>query len=113
MWDWFRKKNYREASIEELRTALNKPDPDTVFIDVRTETEWVSGHLGPFLHIPMSALPDHFENLKQYAHVYFLCYSGRRSERACKMLAKAGHTGAINVRGGISKWIARGYPVEH
>src|SRR3989338_4617925 len=111
MWNWFRKKNYLTASVDELRSALNAQSPETLFVDVRTETEWRSGHIGPFRHIPMNELPEHLKELGNYAKVYFLCYSGGRSWRAAKLLADTAHIRAVNLLGGISEWIARGYAI--
>lgn len=108
----FQKRQCRTASVEELRATIAHPPPQTFFIDIRRNDEWDAGHISGFRHIPFSELENHLEELKHSEQVYFLCRSGGRSERACHMLEDAGYTGAINVLGGISEWIARGYPVE-
>ncbi|OGZ07740.1 MAG: hypothetical protein A3C93_06485 [Candidatus Lloydbacteria bacterium RIFCSPHIGHO2_02_FULL_54_17] len=95
-----------------MRQALEQPAEGVLFVDVRTKTEWEKGHIAGFRHIPMSELAEHVDELKRYPKVYFLCHSGGRSGRACALLARNGHQGAINVLGGWSEWVARGYPVE-
>ncbi len=112
MFDWLLKKNYGNISIDELRTAIEKPPEGALFVDVRRKEEWDAGHIDGFRHIPLAELEEHLETLKKYALVYLLCHSGGRSRRACDMLASAGHSGAMNVLGGITAWIARGYPIE-
>lgn len=111
MWS-LPKKTYREADVEELRRVLEQHDEGVLCVDVRTKEEWEKGHIAGFRHIPMDALPECIDELKRYPTVYFLCRSGGRGERACDMLTNAGHPGATNVLGGMSEWIARGYPME-
>jgi rhodanese-related sulfurtransferase len=44
--------------------------------------------------------------------VVVLCHSGSRSSLASQLLLKAGRPLVANLRGGLSRWSAEGYPVE-
>jgi sulfur dioxygenase len=44
--------------------------------------------------------------------VVVLCHSGSRSALATQQLLKAGRRQVANLRGGISRWAAEGYPTE-
>lgn len=76
---------------------------DSVIIDVRTEPEWVSGHLKNAVHIPLVDIGDkiksHEPNLDKEIMLY--CRSGNRSGKAKIILEDLGYTNVKNI-GGIS-----------
>ena len=76
---------------------------DSLIIDVRTEPEWVSGHLKNAVHIPLVDIGDkiksHEPNLDKEIMLY--CRSGNRSGKAKTILEDMGYTNVKNI-GGIS-----------
>lgn len=75
----------------------------SMIIDVRTQSEWDSGHLENAVHLPLDAFDSDIEGLvkDKDAKVYLYCRSGNRSGKALKIMQKLGYTNAANV-GGIN-----------
>lgn len=76
---FFLKRNSRK-----IKDFLNR---DAVILDVRTKREWNEGHIANAIHIPLSELKDHVDELKQLNKpIIAHCKSGARSARATKLL---------------------------
>ena len=75
----------------------------SMIIDVRTQSEWDSGHLDKAIHLPLDAFESGIEGLVQDKdeRVYLYCRSGNRSGKALKIMQRLGYTNAANV-GGIN-----------
>lgn len=75
----------------------------SMIIDVRTQSEWDSGHFNKAIHLPLDAFESGIEGLvkDKDATVYLYCRSGNRSGKALKIMQKLGYTNAANV-GGIN-----------
>jgi rhodanese-related sulfurtransferase len=126
-----------EKAPEDVATALES-DPQAVYLDVRTEGEFVQGHVPRALNVPvagqvpatgtMAPNPDFMSvvraSISLGATVYCGCASGPRSRYAVTLLQHAGYTDVSNVTSGFSGvvdplgrvlepgWAARGLPVE-
>ena len=75
----------------------------SMIIDVRTQSEWDSGHLEKAVHLPLDTFESGIEGLvkDKDATVYLYCRSGNRSGKALKIMQELGYTNASNV-GGIN-----------
>ncbi|MFN9629841.1 MAG: rhodanese-like domain-containing protein, partial [Cyanobacteriota bacterium] len=62
--------------------------------------------------IPLPELEARLEELPQDKPVVVHCHSGSRSALATQQLLKAGRSRVANLRGGLSRWVAEGYPLE-
>jgi len=82
-----------------------------IMLDVRTPKEYAEGHIKGAVLIPVQVLETRLSEVPKDKQVYVYCYSGTRSSRASKMLAKHGFTNIENVVGGIKAWKHAGYPV--
>ena len=70
-------------------------------IDVRSLEEWQQGHLSIAKHIELLDLEnriDEFSNRKNQT-IMLYCQSGRRSEKAKKILENLGYSKVINLGG--------------
>lgn len=67
-----------------------------VVVDVRTRSEFESGHLEGALHIPYDEMEKHLSRLPRDRTVALYCASGRRSGLAEKTLRDQGYTEVIN-----------------
>ena len=89
-------------------------NPDSVYVDVRTEEEFAQGHPEGAINIPVVFLkpgmpPQANDSFLAVAQKVFPqdkklvvgCMAGGRSQRACEILEQAGYTDLINVRGGF------------
>ncbi len=68
-------------------------------IDVRSKSEFISGHVKNSINIPLDEINSNIENLKSYKHIITCCASGTRSGIA-KMTLKS--KGIVNVSNGGS-----------
>ncbi len=100
MLDAIRNVGRKTITVSDLQ-KLDHTTGGDLFVDVREQWEWDSGHLDFFVHIPLSLIPEHIPEFKKYARVFFICRSGGRSGTACDMLQKEGYASAYNVLGGV------------
>tara|TARA_Y100000590_G_C14875279_1_gene696737 strand:- start:80 stop:457 length:378 start_codon:yes stop_codon:yes gene_type:complete len=99
--------NVENISVSEIKNKLNQSDASIGIIDVRTKSEYESGHIDNSLWIPLSQLESNIEKIKSknYDEIYTICLSGGRSASAVKILKKH-NIDAINIRGGMLSWKA-------
>ena len=126
-----------QTTPPEAHAAL-AADPAAVYLDVRTEAEFEAGHPAGARNVPVVFVdpatrqptpnPDFVATVERTiprtAKLLVGCQSGGRSARACELLAQAGFTDLINVRGGfggardqsgrvvVPGWREAGLPVE-
>ena len=82
-----------------------------VLIDVRTPREYeFDGHIAGSRLLPLSSLYQRLEELPKDQTIVCICRSGARSQSACEMLANAGFTHVVNLRGGMMDWKRNGLP---
>lgn len=78
-------------------------DPDAPILDVRTPSEYASGHLAGAVNVDVMAsdFRQRVEamSLPRDAPVYLYCRSGNRSGQATQVLRQMGHEGAVNIGG--------------
>lgn len=101
----------RSADVDMLAEALKNNAP---LIDVRTVSEFESGHVPGAVNIPLDELDplrDEFHDLPKDSPVYFICATGKRSETAATTFTAAGWQGTT-VLGGTQAWVAAGKPVK-
>ena len=92
-----------ELSSEVAKSYLK--DDNYRFLDVRTKSEFLSGHIENSIHIPLQELPtrlDEIEQLKQKDIIVY-CRSGARSGKATNILIKNNFK-VQNLSGGILDW---------
>lgn len=71
-------------------------------IDVRTEGEYVSGHIKGSVNIPLNRLPGSLSRLKKDKPVITCCASGMRSASAKNILKSNGFSEVYNGGGWMS-----------
>lgn len=99
------------VSLEEARTALEKSS--TLVVDIRETSEHASGVAKGALLLPMSQIAKRLGELPGPKTQPFLviCNTQNRSSRIVEQLQAAGYTNASYVRGGMSQWANRGWPM--
>jgi rhodanese-related sulfurtransferase len=91
-----------------------KSNPDAIYLDVRTESEFAQGHPTGAINVPVVFIkgPGQMELNGEFADVVAKtlprdkklvvgCLAGGRSQRACELLEAAGYSDLTNVRGGF------------
>ncbi len=82
---------------------------DYLFLDVRTDDEYNSGHIKGAVHIPVSELQGRLDELAKEGPIIVYCKSGTRSARAAGILVENGFAQIYDMGGGITEWINKGY----
>lgn len=109
------------APKESSRLRLIRPDKviedvknDKIkIIDVRNESEFVTGHLPGSENIPLGKLQQSIGQIKNDdQNVLLICRSGGRSFVAATLLRSYGIKNVINLAGGIEAWKSAKYPVH-
>jgi len=101
----------RQISVEEANEAVSKQN-GVQFIDVRTVSEYDSGHAPKAVNMPLETLENEFARLDKDQPVYIICQTGRRSQMAAETLQKAGFRDIYNITGGTSAWSSANLPLE-
>lgn len=93
---------YSDITAAEAEAML-QTDPNLVLLDVRTPTEFSSGHIRGARCIPLSALKARVGvgALDKSKGIVVYSESGVESEEASRILAESGFGRVYNLRGGI------------
>jgi adenylyltransferase/sulfurtransferase len=82
------------------------PDATPTIVDVREIHEFQAGHLDGSVNIPLGDLSRRVGELSAQEPVVFVCRSGRRSQAACELSARAGVQRVADLEGGLLAWAA-------
>jgi sulfur-carrier protein adenylyltransferase/sulfurtransferase len=96
--------NPDEATVQDMKKALDDPKLGIKVVDVREEFEHEISHIDGVPLLPMSELRQRFTELDPNTQYYLLCKVGARSHQAMEFLRQQGFKYVKNVRGGIVAW---------
>jgi uncharacterized membrane protein YdjX (TVP38/TMEM64 family)/rhodanese-related sulfurtransferase len=101
--------------VDALKRRLDAGE-DVLVLDVRGANEFndPGGHITDAQNFPLEELPNRLaelEDRKQRA-IRLICRTDRRSTQAAQVLADAGFIDALPVRGGMTAWHAKGWPIK-
>ena len=94
-----------------LSERLAAPDPPLV-VDVRSPSEYSSGHVPGAVNIPAPTVMQHLEEIQQAADVVLYCNDRRFTAVAEQLLKRAKVTGFSHLEGGLTAWREQGLPLE-
>jgi len=96
--------SYTKITSKEAKEMMDQEDTVTI-LDVRTEEEFISGHIEGALLIPDTEILEKAEETlpDKSATILVYCRSGRRSALAAADLAELGYTNIYDF-GGIIDW---------
>lgn len=80
---------------------------DVYLLDVREDWELQIARIDGAVHVPMSAVPDRIETLRDARagkNLVVMCRSGGRSQNVAEFLDRAGFDDVFNLDGGILAW---------
>lgn len=104
---------YTDIDVETAYNMItNGSFPELVFLDVRTQSEYDSGHIYGAVWIPVGELEARIGELSGHKdhEIIVYCLSGGRSVTASGILDSNNFTKVHNLLGGISAWHTAGYP---
>lgn len=85
---------------------------DTTVIDVRTPSEWASGHIPNALHIELTELTRSLDKIPKDTPLATICGGGFRASLAASYLKKAGFASVSNIRRGMQGWREARLPIK-
>ena len=93
----------KQGNINEGARIFHRT-PGAILLDVRTESEYRSGHIPGSKNIPLQQL-DKVESVAENKEraLFVYCYSGARSGQAVSQLRRMGYTNVQNI-GGIAAY---------
>ena len=103
------KGTYKDVSADDLYAHLGSSG--VMIVDVRTPSEYQSGHIAGAVNEPLQNINVWFKELPENKPVYLYCHSGNRSRQAAEFLKKKGFRNIYNEQGGIIAWERRNYPL--
>ncbi len=77
---------------------------DFILLDVRSETEFMSGYIKGSLHIPLDALAARVNELDRTREIITYCRAGLRASHAYRILKNAGFEKVKYMDGSIMAW---------
>ncbi len=111
---WIRKFRAKPMlDVEELKRQLDAGE-EVLVLDVRGASEFTGegGHISCALNLALEELPKRMADLEDYRQstIRLVCRTDRRSTQAAQLLTAAGFIDAQPVRGGMTAWLAKGWP---
>jgi parallel beta-helix repeat protein len=100
---------YVDVTVVQAKTMIDT-GPSLVVLDVRNESEYVTGHIRNAKLIPLFQLSVNLSELNVADEILVYCKSGARSTSASQILAANGFLHIYNMAGGITGWEVEGYP---
>ena len=111
---WIRKFRAKPMpDVDELKRQLDAGE-EVLVLDVRGASEFTGegGHISGALNLALEDLPKRMAELEDYKQstIRLVCRTDRRSAQAAQLLTAAGFIDAQPVRGGMTAWLAKGWP---
>jgi parallel beta-helix repeat protein len=100
---------YSNVTVSEAVSMISS-NPSLVILDVRTQSEYDSGHIRNAKLIPSTELSSRLDELNETDQILVYCLSGGRSAAASQTLVDNGFLNIYNMLGGITAWIGAGHP---
>ena len=98
LFHWNAKKDVNQWMTEALQKT------DAVVLDVRTEEEYLEGHIPGSVLLPLSELDTARQVIPgEQTPLYVYCRSGVRSKQAASKLRQMGYRQVTDM-GGINRW---------
>jgi uncharacterized membrane protein YdjX (TVP38/TMEM64 family)/rhodanese-related sulfurtransferase len=101
-------------SVDELKVRLDQREG--LLLDVRTSDDFdgEQGHIDAALNLPLEDIQRRLDALGDDPErpIAIVCRTDRRSAKAAGLLARHGFSDVQVVRGGMTAWLERGWPVE-
>jgi rhodanese-related sulfurtransferase len=101
--------DYGNVDVGEARDLIAEK-ADIVILDVRTVSEFDSGHLEGAINIPVEVLSGRLSELNPKDELLVYCRTGNRSTTAVGILKENGYDRIYHMDGGITAWNAAGFP---
>lgn len=95
------------VTVSQLRNHLSTP---ALLVDVRSGTEFASGHIPGAVNIPMDEIEARLDDLGLDLPIVLICQSGKRAQMTAGLLDPCQRQIAV-LEGGTKAWMQAGFPV--
>ena len=101
-------------NVTKLQEAMSEPNHKPVLLDVRTQSEYIDGHIKDAINIPHDQLLKEPQLVSAYkdSQVVVFCRSGVRAGKVIEMLEGLGFKEIIDIDGDMLAWNEAGHSVE-
>ena len=96
-----------KITVDQLR---KQPSNESMIVDVRSGTEFASGHIPGAVNIPMEQIESRLDDLGSKQPIVLVCQSGKRASIVADLLGPCQREIAV-LNGGTQAWLQAGYPV--
>lgn len=104
-----------ELTVDDLKQCFDKKQ-NPVILDVRTSDDFIGDqhHISGAINIPLEQLTERLEELLEFQEqkIVILCRTDRRSGKAAQVLGKNGFADVHVLKGGMTDWNNKAYPVD-
>ena len=103
-------------TVEDFESKINS-DQDFILLDVRTEREYLAGHLKNAVWLPRGFIEFKIQKLidDPETEIIIYCKRGSRSALTADTLLEMGYKNILNLEGGFEQWVVNGNSIfnEH
>ena len=101
-------------TVNELKDSISETERELVLLDVRTQSEYDSGHIKNAINISHEKILESPELLAEYKdnQIVVFCRSGVRAGKVIQLLESLGFDDIIDIDGDMLAWSKAGYSVE-
>ena len=92
--------------------SLLKQGYTLVDVRERDEIAKLAFDVANLIIMPLSELEQRYAELPQDRPLILACHNGSRSLRATYYLMNKGYTNVTNMKFGMERWVARGFPIQ-
>jgi len=103
---------YEDITVAEAQQLISK-NGNLIILDVRTQSEYDSGHIPNAILVPVGELVDRLGELDKTKTILAYCRIGVRSVQASEILMDSGFSKVCNLEGGIIAWQEAGAEINH
>jgi len=96
-------------SVEELKNKMDS-EHQFILIDVRTEKEYLAGHIENAIWLPRGFLEFKIQKIigDPETEIIVYCKRGSRSALSAYTLMEMGYKNVLNLEGGFEEWVNKG-----
>jgi rhodanese-related sulfurtransferase len=96
-------------TVDELKNKMDSQHP-FILIDVRTEKEYLAGHIENATWLPRGFLEFKIQKLfdDPETEIIVYCKRGSRSALSAHTLTEMGYKNVFNLEGGFEEWVGNG-----
>ena len=101
-------------TVSELKDSISETEHELVLLDVRTQSEYESGHILNAINISHEQILESPELLTEYkdSQMVVFCRSGVRAGKVIQLLESLGFEDIIDIDGDMLAWSEAGYDME-